>query len=116
MECECGNDLCVHGFVEGGDEGGGRHTELLAQGRGGEGDVERLVLDAQGCGGSGYARAHGVAVVGGDDFGPRLDETVLIEWTLQPVGTQELLHERGDGFFFGALHNREPLILSIGID
>ena len=96
MELHVLDDLCTDVLVELASQGAVLHHESLLDGRRGELDVQGLVLDED------------VGSVALDDwthdFGPCLDETVLVVGGLNAVDAHELLDDCVDAFGVALSH------------
>ena len=90
------DDLCTDVLVELASQGAVLHHESLLDGRRGELDVQGLVLDED---------VGSVALNDGThDFGPCLDETVLVVGGLNAVDAHELLDDCVDAFGVALSH------------
>ena len=90
------DDLCTDVLVELASQGAVLHHEGLLDGGGGKLDVEGLVLDE-------YVGS--VALDDGThDFGPCLDETVLVVGGLNAVDAHKLLDDCVDAFGVALSH------------
>ena len=96
MELHVLDDLCTDVLVELASQGAVLHHESLLDGRRGELDVQGLILDED---------VGSVALNDGThDFGPCLDETVLVVGGLNAVDAHELLDDCVDAFGVALSH------------
>ncbi len=96
MELHVLDDLCTDVLVELASQGAVLHHESLLDGGRGELDVQGLILDED---------VGRVALDDGThDFGPCLDETVLVVGGLNAVDAHELLDDCVDAFGVALSH------------